>query len=62
MQQKFKNSILVLVFVLTGAVSVHAQVTGAIGGTIVNQTNQQPLAGITIEVKPGERKGVSDSR
>lgn len=61
MQQKFKNSILVLFSALAGAINIHAQVTGAIGGTIVNRNNQQPLAGITIEIKPGEKKSISDS-
>jgi len=61
MQQKFKNSILFLFSALAGAINIHAQVTGAIGGTIVNRNNQQPLVGITIEVKPGEKKGISDS-
>ena len=61
MQQRFKNSILALISILAGAITIQAQVTGAIGGTIVNRNNQQPLSGITIEVKPGEKKVVSDS-
>ena len=40
---------------------LQAQRTGSISGTIVNRNNQQPLPGISIELQPGQIRGVSDS-
>ena len=53
-----------IVFFLTFVLAqnwVWAQGAGAVSGSIVNKNNQQPLAGVTIELKPGEKKGLSDS-
>ena len=61
MYQKFIKFLLFLIFTIEGTFAVHAQVTGIIGGTIVNRNTQQPLAGITIELKPVNKKTISDS-
>lgn len=61
MHQKFKKQVLFLLMALGFSAVVWAQGTGAINGSIVNRNSQQPLAAITIELKPGEKKGVSDS-
>ncbi len=49
------------VLALTCAFFAQAQSTGAIGGNIVNKNNQQPSSGITIQLKPGDKTGISDS-
>jgi len=61
MHLKFSQFILILCLLTTTASQSLAQGTGSIGGTVVNRSSQQLLAGITIELKPGDRKGVSDS-
>jgi len=61
MYQKLSHFILILCLLTATATQTLAQGTGSIGGTVVNRSSQQLLAGITIELKPGDRKGVSDS-
>lgn len=53
-----------IIFFLTVFMSqgyIWAQGTGAVNGSIVNKNSQQPLVGITVELKPGDKKGISDS-
>lgn len=53
-----------IVFFLTMMMAqgfVWAQGTSAINGSIVNKNSQQPLIGITIELKPAGKKAISDS-
>lgn len=40
---------------------LQAQRSGSVSGSIVNRNNQQPVAGITIELEPGQIRGVSDT-
>lgn len=55
-----KRIVIFLTFTLA-QLWVSAQGTGAVSGSIVNKNNQQPLSGITIELKPGDKKTISDS-
>jgi outer membrane receptor for ferrienterochelin and colicin len=61
MIRSFKKLLISLLLTFVVSSISLAQGTGAINGSIVNRNNQQPLAGITIALKPGEKQTISES-
>lgn len=57
----FRHLVVFLIVCFGGVRQLSAQGTAVLSGTIVNSTSQQPLSGISIELQPGGKRGVSDS-
>jgi outer membrane receptor protein involved in Fe transport len=54
-------ALLVVVFSIFFSIQTMSQATTAIGGVVVNKNSQAGLSGISIQLTPGGKSGVSDS-
>jgi outer membrane cobalamin receptor len=52
---------LALFVLLLGPLSVVAQATGKLSGTVINKKSQQQVVGLTVQVLPGNIKTITDS-
>jgi len=52
---------LITIIALFVFASAYSQSTGKLSGTIINQSNQQPIANLTITINPGNTSLISDS-